>query len=382
MSTLYRLARPALFRLPPEQAHHLGMGSLAALGRLPRTCKRLRRWVLQAAPLDMSVELAGLRLEHPVGLAAGLDKDAEAVQGLMALGFAAVEVGTVTPRPQPGNPTPRLFRLPEHQALINRMGFNNHGAEAMARRLRALSWRPAPVGINVGKNKDTPLEQAVEDYVACVEALGPLGDYLVVNASSPNTPGLRSLQQPEQLAALLQAVRARRDSAAPGKPLFLKIAPDMALEAVDEVVDVARTCKVDGIIATNTTVSRPLQHPLASEAGGLSGAPVRELSTQVIRRAWARTGGALPIVGVGGVFSGRDVYEKLRAGASLVQVYTGFVYEGPLMLRRVLAELGELLAANGFKSAREAIGSEHTGTTAAPPPSAGRPTAPGPAALE
>ncbi|HYI03102.1 quinone-dependent dihydroorotate dehydrogenase, partial [Hyalangium sp.] len=306
-------------------------------------------------------------------LAAGLDKDAEAVEGLFACGFSAVEIGTVTPRPQPGNPPPRLFRIPEHRALINRMGFNNHGAAVAAEHLRARSWHPAPLGVNLGKNKDTPLEQAVEDYVACVEVLAPLGDYVVVNASSPNTPGLRKLQEPEQLTALLRAVKERLQQVAPGKPLFLKIAPDLTPEAVDEVVDVALECGLSGLIATNTTVARPFEHPLAQEAGGLSGAPVREPANAVIRRAWKRSGGALPIIGVGGVFTAQDVYEKLRAGASVVQAYTGFIYEGPGMVRRVVQELGALLARDGFRSVREAVGVEHRAPTLIAPSEPGAP---------
>ncbi|HSP77124.1 MAG TPA: quinone-dependent dihydroorotate dehydrogenase, partial [Myxococcaceae bacterium] len=271
---MYPLTRALLFRLSAERAHRLGMGALHRLGKQQALCRRMRARTLAAVTYDAAVELAGMELAHPVALAAGLDKDAEAVEGLFALGFAAVEVGTLTPRPQPGNPQPRLFRIPEHRALINRMGFNNHGAAAAAERLRALSWRPAPVGVNLGKNKDTPLESAVEDYLACVDALAPLGDYVVVNASSPNTPGLRKLQEPEQLSALLRAVKERLARVAPGKPLFLKIAPDLTPEAVDEVVDVARECGLDGLIATNTTIARPFEHPVAKEAGGLSGAPV------------------------------------------------------------------------------------------------------------
>ncbi len=206
---MYRLARALLFLLAPERAHRLGMLALRLLGRSRALCQFLRDRALEDTAVDLRVELAGLRFEHPLALAAGLDKDAEAVEGLFALGFAAVEIGTVTPRPQPGNPAPRLFRLPEQRALINRMGFNNHGAAVAAENLKARAWRPAPLGVNLGKNKDTPLERAVEDYVACVDALAPLGDYVVINASSPNTPGLRQLQEPEQLTLLLRAVKAR-----------------------------------------------------------------------------------------------------------------------------------------------------------------------------
>ncbi len=356
---MYRLTRALLFLLSAERAHRLGMRALRALGHLAGVCRRLRARALGAVTYDAAVSVGGLSFPHPVALAAGLDKEAEAVDGLFALGFAAVEVGTLTPRAQPGNPQPRLFRLPEHQALINRMGFNNHGAPPAAAYLRARTWHPAPVGVNIGKNKDTPLEQAVEDYVSCVDTLAPLGDYVVVNASSPNTPGLRQLQEPERLTALLQAVQARLAQVAPGKPLFLKIAPDLTPEAVDEVVDVARACGLAGLIATNTTIARPFEHPVAKEAGGLSGAPVREAANAVIRRAYLRAGGALPIIGVGGVFTAADVYEKLRAGASVVQVYTGFIYEGPGMVPRLLAGLGPLLARDGFGSVREAIGADH-----------------------
>jgi len=356
---MYRLARALLFLLSAERAHRLGMLALRWLGHLGGLCRSLRARTLAAATYDTSVKVAGLSFAHPVALAAGLDKEAEAVDGLLALGFAAVEVGTLTPRPQPGNPRPRLFRIPEHQALINRMGFNNHGATPAAAHLRARTWHAAPVGVNIGKNKDTPLERAVDDYVSCVDTLAPLGDYVVVNASSPNTPGLRQLQQPEHLTALLQAVQARLAQVAPGKPLFLKIAPDLTPEAVDEVVDVARACGLAGLIATNTTIARPFEHPVAKEAGGLSGVPVREAANAVIRRAYARSGGALPIIGVGGVFTAADVYEKLRAGASVVQVYTGFIYEGPGMVRRLLEGLGPLLARDGFGSVREAIGADH-----------------------
>ncbi len=356
---MYRLARALLFLLSAERAHRLGMTFLRWFGHLQGLCQRMRARTLAAVTYDASVKVAGMELAHPVALAAGLDKEAEAVDGLLALGFAAVEVGTLTPRPQPGNPQPRLFRIPEHRALINRMGFNNHGAANAADNLRARTWHPAPVGVNIGKNKDTPLESAVDDYVACVDTLAPLGDYVVVNASSPNTPGLRKLQEPEALGALLRAVKARLTQVAPGKPLFLKIAPDLTPEAVDEVVDVARACGLDGLIATNTTIARPFEHPVAKETGGLSGAPVREPANAVIRRAYARSGGALPIIGVGGVFTAEDVYEKLRAGASVVQVYTGFIYEGPGMVRRLLEGLGPLLARDGFRSVREAIGADH-----------------------
>ena len=356
---MYGLTRSLLFRLDAERAHRLGIAGLRQLGHSRDLCESLRERALEGATPGMAVEVAGLRFAHPVALAAGLDKDAEAVDGLFACGFSAVEIGTLTPRPQPGNPTPRLFRIPEHQAVINRMGFNNHGAADAATRLSARTWRPGPLGVNIGKNKDTPLEKAVDDYVACVDTLAPWGDYVVVNASSPNTPGLRKLQEPEALGLLLRAVQERLASVAPGKPLFLKIAPDLTPDAVDEVVDVAQACGLAGLIATNTTIARPFEHPVAQEAGGLSGAPVREPSNAVIRRAYRRSGGALPIIGVGGVFTAQHVYEKLRAGASVVQVYTGCIYEGPGMAGRILPALAPLLARDGFKRVQDAIGAEH-----------------------
>jgi dihydroorotate dehydrogenase len=370
---MYRLIRALLFLLAPERAHRLGLFALRLLGKWPALCRHLRARALRGATVNLSVEIAGLRFEHPVALAAGLDKDAEAVSGLFACGFSAVEIGTVTPRPQPGNPQPRLFRLPEHRALINRMGFNNEGMAEASQHLGRLRWRPGLLGVNLGKNKDTPLEAALEDYVACVDRLGPQGDYLVVNASSPNTPGLRQLQEPTLLSGLLGSVKHRVKEVASGKPVFLKIAPDLAPEAVDEVVDVALRCGISGLIATNTTITRPVEHPLSGEAGGLSGAPVRELANAVIRRAWQRSQGTLPIIGVGGVFTAQDVYEKLRAGASVVQVYTGFIYEGPGMVRRILSELGALLARDGFGSVREAVGADHRTATPRSPAETGAP---------
>jgi dihydroorotate dehydrogenase len=308
--------------------------------------------------VKLSTRCAGLDFDHPIALAAGLDKNAEAVGGLFGLGFAAVEVGTLTPRPQPGNPLPRMFRLPERQALINRLGFNNRGAAQASGRLRALTWRPGPIGVNLGKNKDTPNDAAVGDYLACVDALAALGDYVVVNASSPNTPGLRALQEPEALERLLRAVRGRLDQIAKEKPLFLKIAPDLAPEAVDAITDVAIACGIQGLIATNTTVTRPFEHPVAKETGGLSGLPLRDLSTQILRRAYARGKGKLSFIGVGGVLDAEDVYAKLRAGASLVQLYTGFIYGGPSTVRTLLQGLAQRLERDGFASVEEAIGAD------------------------
>ena len=342
---MYGLLKRGLFLLPPEQAHALGMSALRVLGAVHRAP------ALPAGGPDLSVTSAGLRFAHPIALAAGFDKHAEAVAGFFAAGFAGVEVGTVTPRPQPGNPQPRLFRIPEARALINRMGFNNHGAEAMAGRLRALGRRPGPVGVNLGKGRDTPLERAVEDYLAGVEVLGPLADYVVINASSPNTPGLRQLQQPDQLRALLPTVRTRLEAVAPGKPLFLKIAPDLAPEEVDAIVEVALEVSIAGLICTNTTLARPsVQGPVAAEAGGLSGAPLAPLALATLRRAASVARGRLALWASGGVFTADDVLQRLEAGADLVQVYTAFIYEGPLLVPCLLSALRAGMKARGVES--------------------------------
>ncbi len=345
------LLRPLLFRLDPEHAHELAMGALSTLQRVTPLPPALRRWVRAERP-SLKTQVAGLDFANPVGLAAGLDKDAQAIAGLFGLGFGSVEVGTVTPRPQPGNDRPRLFRIPDHQALINRMGFNNLGADEMARRLQRVSFRPGPVGVNIGKNRDTPLERALEDYVACARVLAPLADYVAVNLSSPNTPGLRTLQEPEALEKLLLAVRAEVKA----RPVFLKIAPDLTDEAIDAAVDVALSTKIDGLICANTTLSRPFEHPVAKEAGGLSGRPLKEKSTGVVRRAFVRAHGRLPIIGVGGIFSGLDAWEKICAGASLVQLYTGFVYGGPLVVGSVLEVIEAKLREAGLDSVAKAVG--------------------------
>jgi dihydroorotate dehydrogenase len=343
---VYGLLKRGLFLLSPELAHRLGMSALRVLGTARSTPS------VRAGGPDLSVTSAGLRFAHPVVLAAGFDKDAEAVAGFFGVGFAGVEVGTVTPRPQPGNPAPRLFRIPEARALINRMGFNNHGAEAMAARLRALGRRAGPVGVNLGKNKDTPLERAVDDYLAGVEMLGGLADYVVVNASSPNTPGLRQLQQAEPLRALLATVKARLEAVAPGKALLLKIAPDLAPEEVDAVVDVAGEVGIAGLICTNTTLARPgVQGAVAAEAGGLSGAPLAPLALETLRRAASRRArGRLALWASGGIFTADEVLERLEAGADLVQVYTAFVYQGPSFVPRLLSELRARLEARGLGS--------------------------------
>ncbi len=351
------LVRSILFRFDPERAHRLAHVALRQMGPLVARVRRPR------APPPLVVRCLGLEFQGPLGLAAGFDKGEVALPGLFALGFSHVEIGTITPRPQPGNERPRLFRLAEHQALINRMGFNNEGAEACARRLAALppSARLGPVGVNIGKNKATPNERAKDDYLACIDLLHPYADYLVVNISSPNTPGLRALQEKDQLAPLLRACMERLRRSAQEKPLLVKIAPDLAADAIDEAVDVAVAAGAAGIIATNTTVSRPdvEGHPLAQEAGGLSGAPLEPLATAVVRRAYARAAGRIPIIGCGGILTAEDAYAKIRAGASLVQAYTGLVYGGPAFVRRLNGGLASLLARDGFASVTEAVGADH-----------------------
>lgn len=349
---------PALRVVTPEAAHGLALRA-AALGLLP-----------PARPDSPSLEVhvLGLRFRNPLGLAAGFDKHGEAVDGLYRMGFGFVEVGTVTPEPQEGNPKPRVFRLVEDEAVINRYGFNSHGHAVVERRLRArqeaqlkLTTVGMPLGVNLGKNKSST--DAAADYVAGVQTLGPLADYLVVNVSSPNTPGLRDLQGKAELRDLLTKVLAERDMLpSERKPAVLvKIAPDLTEQDKQDIAGVVCEVGVDGLIVSNTTTSRPrgLQSTQRLEAGGLSGKPLRELSTQTVREMYALTQGRVPIIGVGGVSSGRDALEKIRAGASLVQMYTALVYHGPPVVRTVKRELEELLREQGFKSVMEAVGADH-----------------------
>ena len=355
---LWPALRWSLFRLDPERAHHLAVEALRQLGRRP-----LANVLRPRVPAELRVDCLGLSFDHPLGLAAGFDKGEVVAPGLFALGFSHVEIGTLTPRAQPGNPPPRLFRLPEHRALVNRMGFNNDGADVCAGRLAALAPedRPGVVGVNVGKNKATPNERAEEDYLACIDRLHPYADYLVVNISSPNTPGLRELQQRDQLERLLGACVDRARSLPARRPLLVKLAPDLGDEAIDEAVDVAVGVGASGIVATNTTIQRPgavAAHRRASEAGGLSGAPLEPLATRVVRRVYARAGGKLPIIGVGGVMNAEDAYRKIRGGATLVQAYTGYVYGGPGFVRAIVHGLADLLRRDGFRSISEAIGAD------------------------
>jgi dihydroorotate dehydrogenase len=359
----YRTLRPLLFALPPETAHELAMTALAPVEAV------LERAPVAAVPDPMlSQEIWGLTFPNPVGLAAGFDKNAALPHVWAALGFGFAELGTITANPQPGNPPPRVFRLTDARALVNRLGFNNRGAAAIAPMLRArLARRCAiPVGINIGKSRVTPVAEAIGDYLRSFAALYDSADYVVINVSSPNTPGLRGLQDQTQLAPLLRAIQTdnRRLAAASGvrvRPVLVKVAPDLDDAGLRGIVEVALDCEIAGLVATNTTIERRgvcADHPLAGEAGGLSGAPLRERATAVVAALAELSAGRIPIIGVGGIFSADDAYEKIRAGASLVQVYTGFVYEGPGLAHAIAQGLRALLARDGFAHLREAVGAD------------------------
>ena len=332
----YGLARQVLFRLDAETAHEL---TIALLSRFPRSAG-----VLAGRIRPAPCRVMGLDFPNPVGLAAGLDKNGECIEAWGALGFGFVEIGTVTPRSQPGNPKPRLFRLEKHRALINRLGFNNHGVDALLDRVRASCYRGI-LGINIGKNFDTPLERAAGDYLHCLEKVYPMAGYVTVNISSPNTQGLRELQKGEALDDLLtrlkQAQTRLSDQHGRYVPLAVKIAPDMDDTQLCTVADALRRHHMDAVIATNTTVSRPglESEPLAREAGGLSGTPLCARSTKVIRRLHQLLAGELPIIGLGGILTGADAAAKRAAGADLVQIYTGFIYRGPALIRECVEAL-------------------------------------------
>lgn len=370
MVDLYQVVRPVLFsglKADPEWLHQQALRSLGRLGANPKAFPQswalatLRQWY--GFEHDrLAQTLWGCEFKNPIGLAAGFDKDGVASQVWSSFGFGFAELGTVTFHPQPGNPAPRLFRLLADQAVLNRMGFNNQGAAALAKRLQNQQQSYFPIGINLGKSKITPLESAAEDYLGSFRLLKELGGYFVVNVSSPNTPGLRSLQATDQLEPILAALQQENQL---GKPILVKIAPDLAWEDIAAVLDLAQQYKLAGIIATNTTISREglktqmieaTGKPVTEEAGGISGAPVRAKSTEVIRFIWKQTNGTLPIVGVGGVFTAADAWEKITAGASLVQVYTGWIYEGPAMVRRILQGLLHKLDEHGLASIQDAIG--------------------------
>lgn len=373
---IYRDAiRPLLFTLvktDPEWMHHQALRSLSWLGE---NCHRpqniwmnrllVRSFCLSDARLEQT--LFGIKFSNPIGLAAGFDKDGVAVSLWSNFGFGFAELGTVTFHAQPGNPRPRLFRLPQDKAVLNRMGFNNSGAEAMAMRLAKVKQKltlPIPIGLNLGKSKSTPLAEAAKDYLNSFRLLKNYGDYFVVNVSSPNTPGLRSLQDAPMLSSILEALQQENTTQT---PIFVKIAPDLEWEAIADIIALAKTYQLAGIIATNTTIAREgLKTQVIAqtgkspkeEAGGISGAPLRERSTEVIRFIWQQTAGQIPIIGVGGVFTAEDAWEKITAGASLVQLYTGWIYEGPAMVSRILKGLLSKLEENGLNYISEAVGSQ------------------------
>jgi dihydroorotate dehydrogenase len=360
---VYRsLVRPLLFRLPPETAHEFALHSLS---RLPASFVNKLAGDYQSGH-ELGVTRFGLSFRNCVGLAAGFDKDGVALNALAALGFGFIEAGTVTFHPQPGNPRPRLFRLPEDKALINRAGFNNAGAAAFVKRVK--QQRPQCVlGVSIGKSKITPLENATQDYLASFELVYEVADYVAVNVSSPNTPQLRELQQAEQLSSLLKALQVRNQELqqahhrAQPMPLLVKLSPDLSREQLETVVDVIVGLQVDGIIATNTTIGRDQLVTERAQVnalgeGGLSGAPLRAKSTEIVAQLYRLTTGKVPIVGVGGIFTAEDAWEKITAGASLVQLYTGFIYRGPGIAREINQGLEHILKREGFSNLDAAIG--------------------------
>jgi len=335
---MYKLVRTILFSIAPERVHYMVMGWLSTAYKIAPLRFILRKMFSTQHPV-LEKELWGIRFPNPVGLAAGFDKDARWVDELSCLGFGFVEIGTVTPRPQPGNDKPRLFRLPTDEALINRMGFNNQGAEAAAERLKHKKTNII-IGGNIGKNKVTPNEEALSDYETCFRDLYHVVDYFVVNVSSPNTPGLRELQDKEPLMKLLNRLNELNKELGNPKPLLLKIAPDLTDSQLDDIVEIVQGTGIQGIVATNTTIDRSTLNTPAAEveaigAGGLSGKPLRQRATEVIKYLHDKSAGKFPIIAVGGIYTAEDAIEKLNAGAALVQVYTGFIYEGPAIAKNI-----------------------------------------------
>ncbi len=349
---LFRLLKPAIFALDSETGHRL---AIASLKKLPARNAGARN----ALGGPLAVNVAGLDFPNPVGVAAGFDKDAEVPDALLGLGFGFTEVGSITPRPQAGNPKPRLFRLVEDNAVINRMGFNNAGGEAALARIKARQTRPGILGINVGANKDS--EDRIADYATMTRMMAPYASYLAVNISSPNTPGLRALQDESALTSLIDAVIDARAEAEGGAkpPIFLKVAPDLEPADIDAIARIAIDKQLGALIVSNTTISRPeLRSHHAGETGGLSGAPLRALALERLRDFRKATGGAIPLVGVGGISSADHAWERIRAGASLVQLYSAMVYEGPGLGARIVRGLERLMRRDGFTSIAEAIGTE------------------------
>ncbi len=333
---IYSLLRPLLFQLSPETAHHITLHSLKILHVLKLTK------LIFGKRVDKSITVMGLNFPNSVGLAAGMDKNAECINGLAALGFGFIEVGTVTPRPQPGNPQPRLFRLPAAQAVINRMGFNNEGVDELIKNVQKANYRGI-LGINIGKNFDTPLDKAVDDYLICFQKVYTYADYVTINISSPNTQGLRQLQKGDELDRLLTALKeAQQQLATQHKkyvPLVVKIAPDLSEAEVTSIADKLLAHEIDGVIATNTTLSRESVEnlPHSKEAGGLSGAPLSARATEVVQQLSAALNNKIPIIAAGGVMSAADAQDKFKAGASLVQIYTGLIYRGPGLIKEIMS---------------------------------------------
>ena len=338
---MYKLIiRPLLFLMNPEKAHHFTFDLIKITFKIPGV-KTVFNWLFNDKNSSFKKELMGLRFPNPIGLAAGFDKDAKLVDELSAFGFGFIEIGTLTPFQQDGNPKPRMFRLTLDNGLINRMGFNNEGVDAAVEHLKRRKGKLI-IGGNIGKNKLTLNENAIDDYLICYKSLYPVVDYFVVNVSSPNTPGLRALQEKEPLTNLLHQVQLLNQSMSKPRPLLLKIAPDLSNEQLDEIVEIVLSEKLDGIIATNTTITRTdlkTNDKITIEAGGLSGKPVKDRSTFVISYLRKKAGSKLVIIGVGGIFTAKDAQEKLDAGADLLQVYTGFIYEGPALVKNLLAGL-------------------------------------------
>jgi dihydroorotate dehydrogenase len=361
---MYALIRPLLYLLPAETAHRLVMAGLRIVARSPLLLRWLRARFATHDPL-LRVDALGLTFSNPIGLAAGMDKDAEAYEAFGALGFGFVEVGTLTAHAQPGNPAPRLFRLVRDRALINRMGFNNHGAIAAAERIAENGARATTLGINIGKSKRTENDDALADYALSASVLADHADYLVVNVSSPNTPGLRDLQAVAMLRPLLERVRNVLDTVSPSPrvPLLLKIAPDLADEDIDAIADLALDLKLDGIIATNTTIARDslTTSPdvvAACGAGGLSGAPLKERALYVLRRVRARVGDRVVLIAAGGIENVEDAWARIRAGATLLQLYSALIYDGPELPSRIARELAARIREAGYASIRNLVGAE------------------------
>lgn len=355
----YKLLRPLLFRLPAETSHHLTFSMLRLLYRIPGS-GALTRAMFASGPASLPVKVMGIDFTNPVGLAAGLDKNAEYIRPLSDLGFGFLELGTVTPRPQPGNPKPRLFRLARQAALINRMGFNNAGISQFLANL-SRHGKPCPVGINIGKNLDTPVESAVADYRAALQAAYPHADYMAVNISSPNTAGLRDLQNEDKLEELLHALKTEQTQLAErhGRyvPIALKIAPDLDDGQILAIAQLLMKHKFDAVIATNTTITRPGlgNDPLAHQGGGLSGRPLKTLSTEIIGKLYGHLQGSVPIIGVGGIENADDAWDKLVAGADLVQIYTALIYQGPCVVKSIVHDLAERVRASGCATLAEAV---------------------------